>query len=248
MPADGNHPVNNMIHNVPWDIVVLAILAIALAFRLYQVLGRKVGMQGVRQQRPLKENLGNPISSRTAPPPLPNTQQDSASEVFEQAQYEIPSAATRVGAVMVEFGQRTSTAFLPDAFLKNVEVAFRQVIPAFASGDLDVLGKFLTSDTEQAFKLAIEKRREAGEKQQSEIKKIDSLAILDASLRQDEQAGWIGQIEVRITSHQINLLTTVDDVPVQGTDAVTEFHDLWLFERKFDSSDSSWRLAASRPA
>ena len=39
-------------HAFPWDIVVLAILAIALGFRLYRVLGRRIGMQGVRQERP----------------------------------------------------------------------------------------------------------------------------------------------------------------------------------------------------
>ena len=44
------------------------------------------------------------------------------------------------------------------------------------------------------------------------------------------------------------MITGADALPVAGTDAVTEFSDLWTFERLLGSPGSTWRLAAARSA
>lgn len=234
-------------HAFPWDIVVLAILAIALGFRLYRVLGRRIGVQGVRQERPPVFAAGGQASARPTPPPLPGTSQRGEETVVAQVEYDIPAPATRVGSVLGRMTQ-LDAGFTPQAFLKDAENTFRQIVPAFAAGDRAALSGLMTPETEDAFLSAINARAEAGETQRSDLRGIESMAILDAMLPVNDAAAQIGRIEVRIVSRQVNMLTDRNGDPVQGTDAVTEFHDLWLFERQFGTSDARWRLAASRPA
>ncbi|QEH96583.1 Tim44/TimA family putative adaptor protein [Gluconobacter thailandicus] len=234
-------------HEFPWDIVVLAVLAIALGFRLYRVLGRRIGMQGVRQERPPVFSGPGQAPARQTPPPLPVASAQGNAEPAPQIEYDIPTPATRVGTILGQMTQLDG-GFTPQGFLKDAETIFRQVVPAFAAGDRAALSGLMTSETEEAFLAAIDARTEAGETQRSDLRGIESMAILDAMLVSGDGNTQTGRIEVRIVSRQVNMLTDRQGEPVQGTDAVTEFHDLWLFERQFGVSGTQWRLAASRPA
>ncbi|KXV65049.1 Tim44/TimA family putative adaptor protein [Gluconobacter oxydans] len=248
-------------HYFPWDLVVLFVLAVALGVRLYRVLGRRVGMQGVRQERPgagfgpgAQKGAAPDAARPSVPPPLPGQvagKPGAAPGVFDQAvpdvAYEIPAPATRVGTVLGEIGS-VFPGFSPDGFLKEAEGTFRQVVPAFAVGDRTALEKLLTPASMDSFSAAIDARVQAGETQRSDLRGIESLSILDAMLVSAEDGTRVGRIEVKIVSRQVNILTDREGEPVVGTEAVTEFHDLWLFERVVGQSDARWRLAASRPA
>lgn len=248
-------------HYFPWDLVVLFVLAVALGVRLYRVLGRRVGMQGVRQERPgggfgpgVQKGVAPDTARPGVPPPLPGQfagKPGAAPGVFDQAvpdvAYEIPAPATRVGTVLGEIGS-VFPGFSPDGFLKEAEETFRQVVPAFAVGDRTTLEKLLTPASVDSFSAAIDARVQAGETQRSDLRGIESLSILDAMLVSAEDGTRVGRIEVKIVSRQVNILTDREGEPLVGTEAVTEFHDLWLFERVAGQSDARWRLAASRPA
>ncbi|KXV39846.1 translocase [Gluconobacter japonicus] len=235
-------------HDFPWDIVVLAVLAVALGFRLYRVLGRRIGMQGVRQARPpVFPGAAGQAQTRQTPPPLPEAAGQGQAEPAAQVDYDIPAPATRVGGILGQMTQLDGS-FTPQGFLKDAETIFRQVVPAFAAGDRAALSGLMTPQTEEAFLVAINARAEAGQTQRSDLRGIDSMAILDAMLVAGNANTQTGRIEVRIVSRQVNMLTDRQGEPVQGTDAVTEFHDLWLFEREFGASGTQWRLAASCPA
>ncbi|MEJ5141056.1 MULTISPECIES: Tim44/TimA family putative adaptor protein [Gluconobacter] len=248
-------------HYFPWDLVVLFVLAVVLGVRLYRVLGRRVGMQGVRQERPGggrfgfgPQKGGAPDTARPgAPPPLPGqTSATGGNGVFAPAaapevEYEIPAPVTRVGAVLADIAG-AFPGFSPSGFLKDAEDTFRQVVPAFAAGDRSALEKLLTPAALDGFSAAIDARTQAGETQRSDLRGVESLSILDAMLVSAEDGVRTGRIEVRVVSRQVNILTDRQGEPVVGTEAVTEFHDLWLFERVVGQSDTRWRLAASCPA
>ncbi len=249
-------------HYFPWDLVVLFVLAVALGVRLYRVLGRRVGMQGVRQERPgagpfgrgAPKGAASDATRPSAPPPLPGQaggKAAAAAGTFDQAapevEYEIPASATRVGTVLSEIGA-VFPGFSPDGFLKEAEGTFRQVVPAFAVGDRTVLEKLLTPAALGDFSAAIDARVEAGETQRSDLRGIESLSILDAMLLSGQDGTRTGRVEVRIVSRQVNILTDRQGEPLVGTEAVTEFHDMWMFERVAGQSDARWRLSASCPA
>ena len=217
----------------PVDIVIFALIAAFLALRLRSVLGKKVGFQIASMPPPAQQAPAGPVIDGKAEP-APDTRLD------------IPGPNTRVGSILAQVAQKES-GFVPQQFMTGVEGAFRQVVEAYATGNRNVLRERLTPDAYTAFDAAITAREQADETQKSAIRGIDSLAIEDVRLA-DGPAGTAASIDVRIVSDQISLLLDKDGKPVTGTDAVTEFSDLWTFEKLLGVAGSSWRLAAARSA
>ncbi|MCE0743753.1 Tim44/TimA family putative adaptor protein [Acetobacter sicerae] len=217
----------------PVDIVIFALIAAFLALRLRSVLGKKVGFQIAPAPPPAQQAPAGPVIDGKAEP-APDTRLD------------IPAPNTRVGAILGQVAQKES-GFVPQQFMTGVEGAFRQVVEAYAAGNRNVLKERLTPDAYAAFDAALTAREQAGETQKSEIRGIDSLAIEDVRLN-DSPVGTAASIDVRIVSDQISFVVDKDGKPVTGTDAVTEFSDLWTFEKLLGVAGSSWRLAAARSA
>lgn len=232
-------------HSFPWDVVILAIIATALGLRLYRILGRRVGVQGVKQAvpQPIVAQAG---TGRTVPPPLPESAGAGSSAGVARASYNIPAPATRVGGILADIAKARSGFNAPD-FLKGVEATFRKIVAAYAKGERDVLSAAMTPQAAQVFVDAIDAREAAGETQRSEVRGLESVSILDAAIVTDGELP-MARVEVEIVSRQISLLTSAKGHPLLGTEAVTEFNDLWLFETLLGSDDVRWRLAASRPA
>lgn len=217
----------------PVDLILFALVAAFLALRLRSVLGKRVGIQPVPM----------PVSPR---PQAAGKVIDGKAEQIEAASYDIPGQGTRVGQLLLDV-QALDNTFTPQQFLSGVQIAFPQVVKAFAEGDRVTLKTRLTPTVYESFEGAMAAREAAGEKQRSEIRAIRSLAIEDVRLTRLD-VGTGASIDVRIVSDQISLLTDAQGQPVTGTDAVTEFSDLWTFERLLGVNGSVWRLASARSA
>ncbi|GAN68077.1 Tim44/TimA family putative adaptor protein [Acetobacter orleanensis] len=217
----------------PVDLILFALVAAFLALRLRSVLGKRVGFQPSPMPVPPRPQAAGKVI-------------DGKAEQIEPAAYDIPAQGTRVGQLLQDVRGLDNT-FTPQQFLSGVQTAFPQVVKAFAEGDHATLKTRLTPAVCESFEAAMAARDAAGEKQRSEIKAIRSLAIEDVRLvRLDVGTG--ASIDVRIVSDQISLLTDAQGQPVTGTDAVTEFSDLWTFERLLGVNGSVWRLASARSA
>ncbi|WP_369347361.1 Tim44/TimA family putative adaptor protein [Acetobacter papayae] len=160
--------------------------------------------------------------------------------------YDIPTPGTRVGQLLQSLTQQDAT-FAAQPFLANVRTVFPQVVMAYAEGNRTVLQTYLVPAVYETFDAAIKARDEAGEKQRTEIKALRSLAIEDVRLNTRDGVNTAA-IDVRIVSDQISLVLDREGQPATGTDAVTEFSDLWTFERVMGGSGNGWRLAAARSA
>lgn len=217
----------------PVDLILFALVAAFLALRLRSVLGKRVGIQPAPMPVPPRADPAGKVI-------------DGKAEPVEAVVCDIPGQGTRVGQLLVDV-QRQDSGFTPQQFLSGVQTSFQQVVKAFAEGDRATLQTRLTPAVYASFEGAIAAREAAGEKQRSEIKAIRSLAIEDVRLVPLD-VGTGASIDVRIVSDQISLLTDVQGQPLTGTDAVTEFSDLWTFERLLGVNGSSWRLASARSA
>lgn len=219
----------------PFDLVLFGLIAAFLALRLRGILGTRVGVEPAPPAAPAQPRPSPVIEGRTEAPAA-------------LTDYDVPGPETRVGQVLAAIAAQERD-FLPAQFLRGVDVSFRQVVQAFAAGDRTMLRERLTADAFNAFDAAIQSREQAGETQKSEVRAVASLAIVDAAL---DQSGGAPQarIDVRIVSDQISLTLDKDGHPIAGIDAVTEFSDLWTFERLLGVSmaGAAWRLAASRSA
>ncbi|GCE81451.1 Tim44/TimA family putative adaptor protein [Komagataeibacter oboediens] len=220
----------------PLDLIVLGLVAVFLVLRLRSILGRRVGAEPAPRPMAPPPMAANVVEQKPEPPPPSIT-------------YDIPMQDTRVGQVLARIAT-LQPGFTPQEFAKGTEAAFRQIVGAYAAGDLNVLRQRLTAATFTAFEAAIQSRQQAGEVLRSEIRDITDIAIIGADI--DETAGPspVARIEVRIVSDQISLTVDSNGQPVAGVDAVTEFSDLWTFERLLgvNTDGSGWRLGASRSA
>lgn len=218
----------------PVDLVLLALVAAFLALRLRSVLGKRVGIQPPTMPMPPRAEVA------------PRAVESKVEPTGPAVEYDVPAPGTRVGQLLADIHQQDAT-FTPQQFLMSVQAVFTQIVGAYAQGNRDVLKTYLTPAVYASFDAAITAREAAGHKQRTDIQALRSLAIEDVRLTQLD-VGVGAAVDVRIVSDQISLVEDQDGQPVTGTDAVTEFSDLWTLERLLGVSGSGWRLAAARSA
>lgn len=223
--------------HIPYDIIIFGIVSVLLAYRLRGVLGRRMGSEPMMAVPP----------AATATPVAPPSSRPESDE--PAASFDVPAPGTRVGDILVDL-TKTDPGFSAAQFLQGVETSFRTIVTAFALGDRDKLALALTPAACKDFVAAIDAREAEGQVQQTEIVAVSSLAIQDAGVTTLADGQKEGAIDVLIVSRQISLLHDRDAQPLVGTESVTEFSDLWRFERVFGApvSGASWRLASVRAA
>ena len=228
--------MNFLSGHFPLDLIVLGLVAVFLVLRLRSILGRRVGAEPAVRPMPPPAVAQQVADKPAEPPPAVIT-------------YEIPTPDTRVGGVLARVAA-LQPGFTPQEFAKGVETAFRQIVGAYAAGETAVLRERLTAATFEAFEAAIQSRQQAGEVLRSEIRDITDIAIIGAEVDETTGPSPVARIEVRIVSDQVSLTVDSKGQPVAGVDAVTEFSDLWTFERLLgvNAPGACWRLGASRSA
>lgn len=227
----------------PLDLVLFGMIAAFLVLRLRSILGRRTGFE-----RPPEQSAPLPPgqTARVAPGAQPPGAQviDGVAEPVGPvvATRPLPDPASPCGQALLRMRQ-IDAGLNPLHFLGGAEAAFRIIVGAFAAGDRVRLRPLLSDDTYRAFEMAISAREAAGEVQRTEIRAIQAATIEDARLR-----GNVADIDVRFVTDQVNLTLGRDGNPVAGADAVTEFTDMWTFERDLTSADPTWRLVTARSA
>ena len=206
-------------------VVLLAMVALFLALRLYSVLGKRTG----HEQQPLARSADD----RPLPVTLPRT--------TEAAQASAPVANRNIDP-RAEQGLRAVSAgeagFDVAQFLNGAQAAYRMTLEAFWKGDEDTLADLVERDVLAAFAEAIEQRREAGHSLDNRLIRVDSAKIVDAQVE-----GREARITVRFDADIAAVTRDADGHVIAGSlsDAV-ETHDVWTFARTLKSGDPNWKL------
>ncbi len=211
------------------DIVLFAMVAGFLFFRLRSVLGKRTGTERPRPhpfERPVEARPDNVV-------PMPGLADRSR-------------AAADGGPVPVAVGlaaiQAADPSFDEAAFLSGARAAFRMILEAFAQGALEPLRPLLAPDIYQRFAQAAADRRAAGQTLEFTLSAIEAADLFEARL--DGRRAHLG---VRFTSQQVHVLRGADGQVVDGDPSRTdELVDLWVFERDLASRDPNWTLVATR--
>jgi len=214
----------------PVDLILFAMIAAFLVLRLRSVLGRRQGFE-----RPPQEQRAQADALRPVPRAVPDA-------VPAAAARGVPDARTPAGQGLARIRQQ-DPSFDPSAFLGGAEGAFRMIVEAFANGDRETLKNLLSTETYGGFEQAISSREAAGERQRTEIRTIQDMAIEGAELR-----GSVAEVTVRIVSDQINITTGPDGQVTAGHDGVTEIIDVWTFQRDLQTQDPTWKLVGTGAA
>ncbi|WP_114392197.1 Tim44/TimA family putative adaptor protein [Oleisolibacter albus] len=221
------------------DILIFAMVAAFLVFRLRSVLGRR---HGEERQRP------NPFAQQPPRPGMPQPVGDSDNVVPMPGRtpVEPPPPPPSDGPVSLEDAIRQIRAADPGfnerQFLQGARGAFEMIVQAFAAGDTPTLRPLLADDVYDQFALAIRQRQQARETLESRIHSVESVDLTAARME-----GRTAFCTVTFISHQTHVTRDAAGTIVDGDESrPEEVVDIWTFARNTRATDPNWKLVETR--
>jgi predicted lipid-binding transport protein (Tim44 family) len=206
-------------------ILVLAMVAGVILFRLYTVLGRRTGHERPPQDR--FQPLGaaeKPISDNIAPLPDRRAERPQG-----------PEATGPAGLLDIKLADRT---FDTDHFLSGARHAYEMIVTAFAQGDRATLRPLLSDDVYEAFERVIEAREASQEKLTFTFVGFQDVKVIDATLRTN-----LAEVTVSFVAQFISSTADASGALIEGDPkSVRTVTDLWTFEKNVRANDPNWRL------
>lgn len=217
-----------------FDIILFAMIAAFLVYRLGSVLGKRTGHE--RQSREPFGRLGGKESAA-------ETGNDNVIAIPQREappQEEEPDTA--LGAALTQIKLADST-FTRKSFLEGARAAFEMVITAFALGDMKTLRSLLSQEVYDNFAEAIRTRERANQTRETTLVGIDVAEIIEAKLEDKRHA----YVTVKYISQQVNATRDEAHNVVDGDpNAIEKVTDIWTFRRDTRASDPNWQLVATR--
>ncbi len=216
------------------EIVIFAMIAAFLVYRLRSVLGRRTGEE---RQRP---NPFTPAASTAKPDnvvPLPERNRPRP-DVAVSPDEPLSLAAS------IEQIRAADPTFDEKHFLEGSKAAFAMIVDAFARGDTATLRPLLADDVYESFARVIRDRQAAGEQHEARIEFVREAEVVEAKL----DAGRTAFVTVRLVTDQVNVVRDRDGAVIDGDPkALVENVDVWTFARNIRSRDPNWSLVEVRP-
>jgi predicted lipid-binding transport protein (Tim44 family) len=217
------------------DIILLALLAAFVLYRLSRVLGRRPDDSGSGLLRPRNRRDDNIVSLpgrspvRAAPAPRPAAKNADAGDTLTDA-----------GVAEVRLSDPT---FDPGQFLAGARAAYEMIVTAYAKGDRETLRNLLTRDVFDNFARAVAEREQRGETLETTVVGIRKVEIVE-----ERMAGRNAEVTVRFVSDLINTIRDRTGQPKEdgAGSGVKEVIDTWTFVRDTRSRDPNWALAETR--
>lgn len=210
------------------EIVILALFAAFLGYRLYSVLGRRAEHEeesvphrfdsGTNQQPQSTQP-----STTIAPAPARSIEMDGLMPAVERGIRDIANADPKFD--------------LP-IFMDGAKAAYEMVLEAFWEGDRDTLRDLCDDDVYAGFVAAIDAREAAGETLDNSLIRIEETRIHSASLD-----GGMARISVLFVADIAAVTRDKDGNVIAGSlDDAIESRDVWTFARSTSSRDPNWLL------
>lgn len=125
-----------------------------------------------------------------------------------------------------------------DDFKRKAQSAFEIIFDAYAKENKDTLKALLHPRIFKAFALAIDDRRQRGEKLEGTIVRFVSIDVMDISIE-----GSVCSIFIKFITEQSDILRNSLGEIIEGNpDFVETRTDVWAFSRDLSSNDPSWYL------
>jgi len=213
------------------EIILFAMLAAFLVYRLRSVLGKRTGNEN---RRPNIFSPGDNDADQDADNviPLPDTRQAEPTAVT-------PDTPLAAGLAQIKIADRS---FDDTGFMKGAQAAFEMVIKAFSTGDGKTLNMLLADDVYQDFANAIRQRELANQTLETTVVSIESTDLLEAEMQDS-----VAMVTIKFVSEQIKATLDENDEVVDGDQSlVITVTDIWTFARDTRSDNPNWKLVATR--
>ena len=211
-------------------ILLLAMVAGIILFRLYTVLGRRTGNEREPQDRLRR------IDTAAAQPTAESVRALPDHSAAVSQQHDEDAVAPALAEIM-----RADRAFEANHFLEGAREAYRLVVNGFAARDREALRPLLSDEVYEAFDAEIRGHEERNETVNYALVGFSDVRILHAALK-----GRIAEITVRFAAQFISSTTDTSGAVVEGdAKAVRDVVDIWTFDRDTRSGDPNWTLVAT---
>jgi predicted lipid-binding transport protein (Tim44 family) len=206
------------------EIILFAVLAGYLFFRLWSVLGTRTG-----QEKPMDPSRNAFFESQEKDNIIVMPKQAIRSSLAEEQESLLTNQLKELKAVMPDFDLKS---FVPAA-----EKAFILIIKSYSQGNTKALKGLLDNLVYQQFCTAIKDRTDKNLRQETEIDTVQGEVIAT------EIVSNKAQVTVRFKSDQV--LVTFDqnneiiDNPARFK---TPVNDVWTFEKSLNSKNPTWLL------
>lgn len=202
------------------DIIIFAIIAVYLIYRLKNILGQNTGFdQNNERDNTVTKEHSNVVS-------LKKLKDKSAISVHE----------SKIKTLDSEFSEKK--------FIDGAETFFKMVIENFVKGNLKDVERFINKTLLKNFNNAIKDRIK-----DKEILIIDLIDIKSTSIKNVETDSKKIKISVLFETEQIKALKDRNNKIIDGNLKKSILvKDIWSFERNLDSSDLNWTLVETNTA
>lgn len=229
------------------DIILFAMIAAFLVFRLRNVLGRRDGHEGgyrdpmgpdASQDNEAPEDDDNVVqlSDRNKDEGWPMADEAEPAQATPSAADDDPLAQ---GLARI---QGADPSFNPGEFMEGAAMAFEMILNAYAAGDTSVLKNLLSADVYGNFAQAIRDREQAGEVLEDTLVDIKAADIVEAYFESRHAT-----VTVKFVTEQVNVTRDENGDVVDGNpNAIITVTDFWTFSRDTGSRDPNWTLVATR--
>ena len=203
------------------DIIIFAIIAVFLIFRLKNILGSKTGFEDANSHKDdLKSKMTNEV--------------DLAS--VKEIQHQDYSDAEIIKVKNID------KTFDHIQFIAGSKTFFKMVLEAFVEGNLDKVKDFIKPSVLKNFNLVIKDRKKEGETLIINLKVINKTEILSSETNKTSL-----KISVIFESLQIKALKDKGDNLIDGDiNKQILVKDIWVFERKINYINPNWTLIETK--
>ena len=206
-------------------IVILALVALFIGLRLYNVLGERTG-----HEQPILKPADPEarVEPRTAAAPTaPAAQVDGADLAY------LPTAGPGVRALLA-----ADPAFDVARFLEGAQAAYRLILESFWKGDLQAMRPHVDDHVFDTFSSAVEQRSKDGLVLDNRLVAVEQAVIAGAEL--DKK---VALVTVRFEADIAAVTRNAEGEVVAGSlsDAV-QTRDRWTFRRDIAAADPNWHL------
>jgi len=215
------------------EIIILAMIAAFLGYRLYSVLGRRAE----HEEESVPNRFEGPDNQSDATPGQAQSNQVNTSNAANSRPVHLEGVMPAVERGVREIAS-ADNRFELGTFMEGARAAYEMVLEAFWDGDRDTLRELCDDDVYAGFDAAITARDEAGETMDNSLIRIEETRIHSASLE-----GRLARISVLFVADIAAVTRDKDGNVVAGSlDDAIESRDVWTFTRNVKSSDLNWVL------
>jgi predicted lipid-binding transport protein (Tim44 family) len=214
------------------DIIVFALIAGFLVYRLRSVLGQRSGEERQRPNPYAVDREGQPATDNVIP--MPDRSRSAAAPAAVEEPFSLSAGIAQIRTADAGFDEKR--------FIQGAGGAFEMIVKAYAAGDTAVLRPLVSDDVYDSFAAEIRRRVAAGEAHETAIDRIRSVELLEARLE-----GRTAVVTVKIVSDQMNVTRNAAGAIIDGDPSrLLEVTDIWTFARNTRSKDPNWSLVETR--